>query len=169
MQQFNNGINKNLTKEGDCVSVCRFIASDMPLAEFEPSQEYPVKIDIDKGTIDDGNADDNYYLISFSNVKDYTDKEYGVCLEWNYTNGRAKQIIKYIRTALQKTDVIEFWYVWLMDYYEFENRPFIHRKTISIDELTTRHIKEIDNAVIWDTSDRMYPERPSFYCLSITR
>ena len=29
--------------------------------------------------------------------------------------------------------------------------------------------KEIDNTVIWNSSDRIYPERPSFYCLTITR
>lgn len=40
---------------------------------------------------------------------------------------------------------------------------------ISIDELTTEHIKEIDNAVIWNSPDKRYPERASFYCLTITR
>lgn len=156
-------------KEGDCMSVCRFIASDFPLTEFASSQDYPIEINVDNGTIHDGGADDNYFLIPFLNVADYTDKKYGVYLEWDYTNGRAKQFIEYIKTALQKSDVIEFWHVWLMDYYEFEDRPFIHRKAISIDELTTEHIKEIDNAVIWNTPDKMYPERPSFYCLTITR
>ena len=150
------------------MSSCRFIASDMPLLEFAPSKDYPLEINIDNGTIYDGDADDNYFLISFASVKDYTDKNYGVFLEWNYTDGRAKLIIEYIKTALQKSDIIEFWHVWL-DYYEFENRPFIHKKTISIGELTTEHIKEIDNAKIWNTPDKMYPERPSFYCLTITR
>ena len=151
------------------MSVCLFLASDIPLPEFTPSQKYPVHIDIDKGTIDDGGADDNYHLLVFDSVKDYTDNDYGVCLEWNYTDGRAKQIIAYIRTALQKADYVEFWNVWLMGYYEYEDRPYIHRKTISIAELTTEHIKELNDAVIWNTPDRMYPERPSFYCLTITR
>ena len=79
------------------MSICRFIASDIPLTEFAPSQDYPVKIDIDKGIVDDGGADDNYFLIPFTDVKDYTVKNYGVFLEWNYTDGRAKQIIEYIR------------------------------------------------------------------------
>ncbi len=151
------------------MSVCKFIASDMPLQEFAPSQDYPMHINIDTGVIYDGDADDNYFLIPFANVKDYTTKNYGVYLEWNYTDGRAKQMIEYIRTALQKSDEIEFWHVWLMDYYEYEDRPFIHKKTISINELTTDHIKEIDTAEIWNTPDKMYPERPSFYCLTITR
>lgn len=151
------------------MSACKFIASDMPLTEFAPSQDYPLHINIDEGTIYDGGADDNYFLNTFTNVEDYTDKKYAVSLEWNYTDGRAKQIIDYIKTALQKADNIEFWNVWLMGYYEFEDRPFIHRKTISIDELTTEHIKEIDNAVIWNTPNKMYPERPSVYCLTITR
>ena len=151
------------------MSSCKFIASEMPLTEFAPLQDYPLHINLDDDTIYDGGADDNYFLISFANVKDYTDKNYGVYLEWNYTDGRAKQIIEYIKTALQKSDSIEFWNVWLMDYYEYEDRPYIHRKAISIDELTIEHIKEIDNAVTWNTPDKMYPERPSFYCLTITR
>ncbi len=151
------------------MSICRFIVSDMPLTEFTPSQEYPVKIDIDKGIVDDGGADDNYSLISFDSVKNYTDKNYGVYLEWDYTDGRAKQIVEYIRTALQKAVNVEFWNVWLTDYYEYEDRPYIHKKTVSICELTAEHIKEINNAEIWNTPDKTYPERPSFYCLTITR
>ena len=151
------------------MSSCRFIASNMPLAEFAPSQEYPVKIDIDKGTIDDGGAADNYYLISFDSVKDYCNKDYGVYLEWNYTDGRAKQIIDYIKNALLKSESIELWLVWLMDYYEYEDRPFVHRKTISIGDLTIDHIKEIDSADIWNTPDKLNPKSPSFYCLTVTR
>ncbi len=151
------------------MSICRFIASDIPLTEFAPLQEYPVKMDIDKGIIEDGGADDNYYLISFDSVKDYTDKDYSVNLEWDYTDGRAEPIAEYIRTALKKTVSIEFWNVWLMDFYEYEDRPYIHRKTISISELTIEHIKEINSAAIWNAPDKRYPERPSFYCLTITR
>ncbi len=150
------------------MSACRFIASDSPLTEFAPSQDYPLEINIDNGTIYDGGADDNYFLNFFESVKDYTNKNFGVYLEWNYTDDRAKQIVEYIKTALQKSNSIELWLVWL-DYYEFENRPFVHRKMISVSELTTEHIKEIDSAAIWNTPDKMYPERPSFYCLTITR
>lgn len=151
------------------MSTCRFIASNAPLSEFEPSQEYPYHINLDTGVIDDGGADDNYFLYNFKDVDLYTDKEYGVYLEWDYTEGRAKQIIEYIKNALQETDNIEFWLVWLMDYYEYEERPFIHRKEISINDLTVDHIKEIDSANIWNKPDKMYPDRPSFYCLTIIK
>ena len=56
----------------------------------------------------------------------------------------------------------------LMEYYEFEDRPYVHRRTVSAAELTAGHIREIDGAEIWNKPDRMYPERPSFYCLRIT-
>lgn len=151
------------------MSICKFIASNMPLPEFAPSQKSPVNIDIDKGTIDDGGADDNYYLLHFGNVKDYTDKNYGVYLEWNYTDGRAKKMIEYIKTVLQKADSVEFWNVWLMEYYEYDDKPCIHKKTITFKELTTEHIKKIDNAEIWNKPDKHYPQRPSYYCLTITR
>lgn len=151
------------------MSACRFIASNMPLPEFAPPQDYPLHINIDDGTIYDGGADDYYFLHNFADIGAYTDKKYGVYLEWNYTDGRVEQIIAYIKTALQKSEVVEFWHVWLLDYYEFEDRPFIHRKTISIDELNTKLIKEIDHGAIWNAPDKLYPERPSFYCLAITR
>ena len=117
----------------------------------------------------DGGADDNFFLHFFPDVQSYTDRNYGVCLEWNYTEGRAKQVIEYMKNVLQNTTSIELWHVWLIDYYELEDRPVIHRQTISIDELTAKHIKEIDDAEIWNTPDKMYPNRPSFYCLEIKR
>lgn len=151
------------------MSVCSFIASDAPLASVAPTRDYPLHINVDLGTVEDGGADDNYFLHPFLNAQDYTDKVYAVSLEWHYTEGRAKQIVDYIKAALQKTDVVEFWHVWLTDYYEFEDRPYIHRKTISLGSLTPAHIRDTDDAVIWNTPDPMYPQRPSFYCLTITR
>ena len=138
------------------MSACIFIASDMPLVEYKPSQNYPIHINLDNGTIEDGGADDNYFLTFFESVEDYTD-------------GRAKQLIKYIKDGLNETSKIEIWHVWLMDYYELEDRPFVHKKTVHISELTTEHIKEIHNATIWNTPDKMFPKRPSFYCLTIIR
>ena len=151
------------------MSVCTFIAADIPLQEVAPSKEYPIHIDIDKGTIDDGGADDNYYLFSFRDVQDYTDKKYGVYLEWNYTDGRAEQILDYMRNVLKEVEQIEFWKVWLMDYYEYEDSPVIHKRMISIEEMTIQDMKEIDNADIWNKPDKYLPSRPSFYRLIITR
>lgn len=150
------------------MSVCKFIAADIPLQEVAPSKEYPLHIDIDKGIIDDGGADDNFFLFSFADVRDYTDKKYGIYLEWEYTDGRAEQILKYMKGILKKTDSIELWHVWLMDYCEYEESPVIHKRTISIDEMTIRDIKEIDSAHIWNSPDKHIPGRPSFYCLKIT-
>ncbi len=33
------------------MSVCKFIAADIPLHEVEPSKEYPLHIDLDKGKL----------------------------------------------------------------------------------------------------------------------
>ena len=151
------------------MSVCRLIAADIPLPEWVPSQDYPLEINVDTGTIYDGGADDNFFLHHFPYTEDYTDRTHGVSLEWNYTDGRAQQITNYIRDALGETNTVELWRVWLMDYYEFEERPCIHQKTVSIQDLTPEHIKELDQAEIWNTPDKRYPDRPSFYCLTVTR
>lgn len=148
------------------MSVCTFLAADCRLPEAAPSKEYPIER-IDNGTIYDGNADDNYFLHQFNDVAFYTDKKYGVCLEWfYYTEGRARQIIEYIKAALQHTDCVEIWHVWLMDYYEYDDRPVFWRNTIHIDNLTADNIQEIDAAEIWNNQDK---NRPSFYCLKVIR
>ena len=91
------------------MSVCKFLAADIPLQEVKPSKDYPMHIDIDNGIIDDGGADDNFFLLSFPNVRDYANKKYGVSLEWNYTDGRAEQILEYIKENLEKTEEVELW------------------------------------------------------------
>ncbi|MBE6037594.1 MAG: hypothetical protein E7218_00090 [Anaerofustis stercorihominis] len=150
------------------MSVCTFIASDHPLPEIAPSQDYPLEINIDTGTIYDGGADDNFFLHIFNDVQSYTDKKYGVWLEWYYTDGRADNIIKYIKDNLKHTNTIEFWHVWLADYYEYEESPVIHSRIISAEELTVKDIRDTDSAQIWNTPDKTYPDRPSFYRLIIT-
>lgn len=117
----------------------------------------------------DGGTDGNCFLHFFQDIQNYTGKKNGVYLEWHYTEEKAKQVIEYMKNALRNTPSIELWHVWFIDYYEFEDRPVIHRQTVSINELTTKHIKEIDDAEIWNTPDKMYPNRPSFYCLEIKR
>jgi len=151
------------------MSVCTFIAADIPLQEAAPSKMYPVHIDLDKGTIEDGGADDNFFLFSFPDVQDYTDKKHGVYLEWYYTDGRAEQILNYMKGILEKVESIELWHVWLMDYYEYEDSPVIKKRTVSIGEMTIRDIYEMDNADIWNSPDKNIPSRPSFYRLVITR
>ncbi len=151
------------------MSVCTFLASDHPLPEVSPSQEYPLCIDIDRGEVIDGDADDNYFLHWFCDTQQYTDKKYGVWLEWRYTDGRARRLLDYIMENLRHTDCLEIWHVWLMDYYEFEERPFIHRTLVHAEELTTEDIREIDESEIWNRPDRNYPQRPSFYCLTVKR
>ena len=60
------------------MSICTFIASDRPLCEATPQKEYPLVICVDEGRVYDGGADDNFYLHTFKDVQNYTDKKYGV-------------------------------------------------------------------------------------------
>ena len=148
------------------MSICTFLASDYPLPTAAPSQDYPLEINIDTGTVFDGGADDNYFLLPFSSVSVYTDKQYGVCLQWRSTQGRAARILEYIREILNHTETVEFWHVWQMDYWEYEDRPVFHRYTASIRELTPGDLLELDEMEIWNNLGK---SRPSFYCLTIHR
>ena len=154
----------------ECVlSNCIFFASDYPLPEVVPSQKYSVEVNVDNGTIEDGGADDNFFLYRLEVIPNCTDKPYAVCLEWNYTDGRAEQIVKYIKEILKKTESMELWHIWLMDYYEYEDSPVIRKKVIQIDEMTMETIKELDNTKIWNCPDKYIPSSPSFYCFTVKR
>lgn len=147
------------------MSTCIFMAADSPLPEARPSKEYPLHINVDTGTIFDGGADDNYSLLTFDEVDLYCKKKYGVYLELpQFTEGRVRQIMDYIRAALLQTDCVEIWNVWLMGYWEYDDRPYIRKRTIRMEELTIDDMKEIIKAENWDNKDK---NRPSFYCLEI--
>ena len=149
------------------MSTCIFMAADSPLPEVRPSKEYPLHINVDTGTIFDGGADDNYSLLTFDEVDLYCKKKYGVYLELpQFTEGRVRQIMDYIRAALLQTDCVEIWNVWLLGYWEYDDRPNIRKCTIHMEELTVADMKEIINAENWDNKDK---NRPSFYCLEIIR
>ncbi len=149
------------------MSVCTLLAANDPLPKVIPEKEYPVYYNVDTNIIDDGGADDNYCLLPFEDVKSYSDKQYGVSLEWEYfTEGRGKRIIDYINEALLYTDSVEIWHVWLSDYWEYDERPFIHKEQKTIDKLTVEDIKRIDDALIWD---KQGDKRPHFYCIEITK
>ena len=152
------------------MSACTFIASDFPLKEVAPIHDYPYEIILDNGQIYDGDADDSYSLLPFADAWEYSDKKYAVYLQWSCcTEGRAKRLIEYLKNTLQNAASVELWRVWLGVSGEFEDSPVIHRQSISADELTAKHIEEIDRADVWNTPDKAHPGRPSFYCLEIRR
>ena len=108
-----------------------------------------------------------FFLLPFDDVNVYCEKKFGVYLELPlYTEGRARQIIDYIRSTLRQTESVELWNVWLLGYWEYDDRPYIRKKTVNINDLTVTDIKEINNAENWNNKD---PNRPSFYCLEIIK
>jgi hypothetical protein len=151
------------------LSVWKMIASNYPLPEVKPEKEYPLEINLDEGTIFDGDADDNFLLYPLlDDVGEYTDMEYGTTLEWAYyTEGRAIKIIEIIKSVLQHTDCVELWNFWLGDLEEHEH-PIIKVATIPLAELTSKDIQEWDIHKVWNVPSR-YGDRPMFYCLKIVR
>lgn len=149
------------------MSVCVFIATDCPLPEVRPTEDYSLHINIDTNAVYDGGEDDNFFLLPFDDVNIYSEKKFGVYLELPlYTDGRARQIIDYIKSALRQTESVELWKVWLLGYWEYDDRPYIRKKTVNINDLTVTDIKEIIDGENWNNKD---PNRPSFYCLEIVQ
>ena len=147
------------------MSICTFLAADCPLPSHFPSRDYPIHINIDTGTMDDGGADDHFYLRPFPDTDLYSSKQHAVALEWfYYTPGRAKNILSYIESALSHTDTVELWLVWLDTFTEYDERPIIHRFQAAISDLVPQDLQEFCDQKIWNQADS---RRPSFYCLTI--
>ena len=146
------------------MSVCLFLAAACPMREVHPTKEYPLEINVDTGTIYDGNADDNYHLYPFPDVDLYTAKTYGMQLEWAYyTEGRAWKLTEYIRELLKQTECVELWQVWL-------GADDAKVKTISVTsaELKPENIQMADQHELWTRPSDPF-DTPTYYCLRISR
>ena len=151
------------------MSYCTYLAanSSLPLKKW-PDKDYPLEVNINPKTntqtVFDGDADDNFALLPIGTDDAYSGKTTAVALCWNYyTEGRAKQVVEYIETALKECECVELWRVWLLGNNE-EIVPSIQLNTISINELTTDMIREIDD---YDVFDGVYNPHPVFRCLRI--
>ena len=100
-----------------------------------------VVFDIDKGEIRDGALDDDFALFCADGLDSiFTGKKYTVGLEWHYyTEGRARQVIDYIRENLQHTDTVELWHIWMGSC----EKPLIRSRTVSIHALTPEDIRAL--------------------------
>ena len=101
-----------------------------------------IEINTDTKEVKDGDFDDDFALHPAMGMDDvYTEKKYAVYLEWwRYTEGRATNLIQYIRENLRHTDDVEIWRI-RMGVYE---TPSVRTKRIRIDDLTPEDIRKID-------------------------
>ena len=144
------------------MSVLTYIASDYHLPEKRYPADLKVNFNLDTGVIDDGGRDDSFELIPCMDYDGvFTEKKYAVALEWHYyTEGRAGQVIQMIRENLRHTNEVEFWHLW-MDGCE---KPLVCSRTLSIDELTPKDIKEL----LSNDVTKEFHEIPIQYRLVIT-
>ena len=147
------------------MSICTIIAADCPLPAVEPPRDYPCHIDLDRHTVEDGGVDDNFFIHAFPEVQRYCAMDHGVSLEWNYgTVGRARRIMAYMGELLKRTDTVELWQVWLTN--DEDERPDVKCITVPFQNLQPEDVLELVEADVW--LDRRQ-ERPTWYCLRVTR
>lgn len=119
-----------------------------------------VNINVDDGTITDGDFDDDFSVWLPDDPHDLpTDKKYCAFFDCvRYTDGRGAQFIDYLKQLLQTAGQIELWHVWLGS-----EPPIMQQITdISINELTAdclRDFLKTDVAFSTDTA----------FCLRISR
>lgn len=129
------------------MSYYTYIASDYPLPVVErPDREVSIVLETGRGVVSDGDFDDDFALYPAECLSDVrTEKKYAVYLEWwRYTEGRAKNIIEYIKENLEHTDEVELWHIWSGAGDIFTTRT----KRIPIDSLEPEMIRELDEREI---------------------
>ncbi len=129
------------------MSYYTYIASDYPLPTVErPDRELFIEFDTETGSAFDGDYEDDFAFYPAEGLSDVrTEKKYAVYLEWNYyTEGRARNIIEYIKENLKHTDEVELWHIWAGAGEIFN----VHTKKISIDSLCPEMIRELDEQEI---------------------
>ncbi|WP_458407852.1 hypothetical protein [Anaerotignum sp.] len=121
-----------------------------------------IKFNTETKEFEDGNFDDDYGIYPFSPMEVFgihTEKPCCAKIEWNrYTDGRAENVIRYIKKHLQKAEELELWHVWLDD----AETPIFKRKDLPLSELTTDVIKELEESPL--TTDPLI-----HYCYKIKK
>ena len=104
------------------------------------------KIHFNKETkeLEDGDFDDDFSIRPFPPSEVYgihTEKPFcaEVCLH-RYTDGRAENILRYIKEHIQKTEELELWHVWLDDY----ETPVFRKKELLLSDLSVSTLKELE-------------------------
>ncbi|MCD7927263.1 MAG: hypothetical protein LUF80_00115 [Oscillospiraceae bacterium] len=130
------------------MSVCTFLAANIPLPEILPKDD----------------EDDSFFLFPFDGAGLYTNQKHVLLLEWDCTEEQGSQLIQYLREALRSTEAVELWHVWLVDGWDYEDRPVFRRATLSINDLLPEHLRELDDKEVLDGAGCS-----TAYCLSITK
>lgn len=117
-------------------------------------------IDTERNTVDDGGLDDDFSILELDDATEdiFTQKQYRVYIEWNYSRGRAERIIAYIRNHLEQAGDLELWQAWLGD----GANTRIVKYSMRIDELTPEVMKEIDSLKVCN-------DAPAHYCFVVSK
>ena len=105
-----------------------------------------IHFDLDNGTIEDGDFDDDYAIIPiYPGRRDvHSTKKFQSRVECIWSNGRAKKILEIISDLLDNTDEVEFWHIYMENgqrpkiiYYDAKLSEFIPEDLIEISDLPT--------------------------------
>ena len=133
------------------MSCCTFLASDRPLPRIERQKQ------------------EDLGLLPLLVVPRPCELTCAAEVEAELTLDTAEQLLAQIRAALGQSESVELWRVWLMDFWEFEERPYLHTSVRRYGELMLEELLAVAKAEVWNKPDKAYPDRPSFYRLIITR
>ena len=169
LKELENPHNNRLLSVNEALELGMEIPEFMLEADFDKNKPnvhlwYDVSIVIDPVNyiIDDGGHDDDLAILPLEKSADiFTQKPYCVCLEWQFTKGRANRLIEYLREHLEHTTELEIWHIWMMNHDNDDYPPKIRNSKTSIDGLTADDIEKIEATEPWR-------EPITHYCFTIS-
>lgn len=105
-----------------------------------------IHFDLDNGTIENGDLDDDYSIIPiYPGRRDiHSEKKYQSRVECILSIGRAEKILALISELLENTDLVEFWHIYMENgetpriiYYDAKLSEFTPEDMIEISDLPT--------------------------------
>lgn len=88
----------------------------------------------------------------------YTQKRFLAYLEWDYTESRAENLIRYLQAHLLNAYEIELWRIWLGQWFD-DGMPRIKKHHINIEQLTC-----LDLEKVFGKNNHEFPE-----CIIVSR
>lgn len=119
-----------------------------------------VHIDLDHGTVEDGDYDDDFSILPLHPTADdiYTSKIHRAAIECLWTEGRARAVLIYLRDQLKSADEVELWHIWM----GCDKKPRIIRYEAQIDSFTPEDLMEIAGLPV-------YEKEPVHHCVTIRK
>ncbi|MBQ1372175.1 MAG: hypothetical protein IIY70_04515 [Oscillospiraceae bacterium] len=128
------------------MSLLSYFAADIPLPErvnpHDLADDEELVLELDAGEFQNGDYDDDFSIHDCSGMDSiFSEKPYCAALYWSYSEGRAEQVLAYLRNLLVRTEEVELWHIWMGT----GEPPLIRSTSIPISQLRAEDLRILED------------------------